>query len=580
MMKKLLISFAAIAALVSCVKENTVTDDVSAVEEKVVSITAVGPAVADPNSTTQQQNAQSTKTQLVDGSKVLWSPGDVVRVCFLPKAYQGHSNSTKYGYNTTFKYNGTELSESASFQGTWAPTNANLLNADGFVVYPGDSENFSFSASTGDYTTVSYTIAYTLPTEQEAIEGSFDNGLNLSYALIKSNDVANNTAKVTFTNLCAIFRINLPSTEYNIKSIKLESEDKSNNYYLTGRKEFNLETKGLTGKDYSSASKPNYVLLRKADGSNLKAGASYYAVVWGQNHYCKGVKITFTNDQGKECVKVAGSGKWIECAPGKRITFNISSLTFVAEPYLNVDVTSLTANAKGGSDSFFVNANNAVTVSTSATWLSASYANGQCTVTAQRNKESNTRTATVTITSGGLTKTVSVSQSPVYYSISGTALTKASDLTNGQMYVVKRQASSGEYWNNNNGNLAVYTTSYTNSFPTSCVFVYQKDDSKSVGIAYGYGTNGGNYSYMSAGAWKSSYNDQYLNHSFYFGSSVYYFTMLSGWRSSKWSSQTTGEDFDIYKANNSEMLNYGGSFYWGNGGTDKYKWTFYKVVEN
>ena len=560
-MKKLFLSFAAFAALVSCVKEGPMTnetpdlEETPVVEEKIVSITAVGPEVADPNSKPQQQNSQSTKTQLIDGSNVMWSPGDVVKVCFLPKAYSDHTNSTKYGYNTNFTYNGTELSEAACFQGTWGPAKANLLNTDGFVVYPGNSDNFTFSAQTDDYAAVSFTIAYTLPTEQEAVEGSFDNGLNLSYSLISSNDVANNNAKVQFKNLCAIFRINLPSTEYNIKSIKLESEDKSNNYYLTGRKEFNLETKGLTGKDYSSASKPNYVLLRKADGSNLKAGESYYAVVWGQNHYCKGVKITFTNDQGNECVKVAGSGNWISTDPGKCITFNISSLNFASVPYLNVDATSITASAKGGTDSFTVTANNPVTVSTSATWLSASYADGQCKVTTQKNKEANTRTGTVTLTSSGITKTVSVTQSPVYYSISGSALTKASDLTNGQMYVVKRQASSGEYWSNNNGNLAVYTTSYTNSFPTSCVFVYQKDDSKSVGIAYGYGTSGGNYSYMSAGAWKSSYNDQYLNHSFYFGSSAYYFTMLSGWRSSKWNSQITGEDFDIYKANNSEMLN-------------------------
>ena len=240
MMKKLLISFAALAALVSCVKEAPVTgetpnlDETPVVEEKIVTITAVGPEVADPNSKPQQQNSQSTKTQLIDGSNVMWSPGDVVKVCFLPKAFSDHTNSTKYGYNTNFTYSGTELSEAASFQGTWGPAKANLLNTDGFVVYPGNSDNFTFSAQTDDYAAVSFTIAYTLPTEQEAVEGSFDNGLNLSYAFINSNDVANNNAKVQFKNLCAIFRINLPSTEYNIKSIKLESEDKSNNYYLTG----------------------------------------------------------------------------------------------------------------------------------------------------------------------------------------------------------------------------------------------------------------------------------------------------------------------------------------------------------
>ena len=301
-MKKVFLFMAAFAALVSCVKENAVTEEVSAVEGKVVSITAVGPEVADPNAAQQQNVAPSTKTQLVDGTNVKWAPGDVVKLCFLPKAYSDHTNSTKYGYNTNFTYSGTELSEAACFQGTWGPAKANLLNTDGFVVYPGNSDNFTFYAQTDDYAAVSFTIAYNLPTEQEAIEGSFDNGLNLSYALISSTDVENNNANVQFKNLCAIFRINLPSTEYNIKSIKLESEDKSNNYYLTGRKEFNLETKELTGKDYSSASKPSYVLLRKADGSNLKPGESYYAVVWGQNHFCKGVKITFTNDQGNECV--------------------------------------------------------------------------------------------------------------------------------------------------------------------------------------------------------------------------------------------------------------------------------------
>ena len=585
MMKKLLISFAAIAALVSCVKEapatdqNTNIDETPVVEETIVTLTALGPEVTDPNAT-QQQNAPASRTQLVDGSKVMWSPGDVVKLCFLPKAYSDHTNSTKYGYNTNFTYGGTELSEAASFQGTWGPAKANLLNTDGFVVYPGNSDNFTFSAQTDDYAAVSFTIAYNLPTEQEAVEGSFDNGLNLSYSLISSNDVANNTAKVTFKNLCAIFRINLPSTEYNIKSIKLESEDKSNNYYLTGRKEFNLETNALTGKDKQSASKPSYVLLRKADGSNLKAGASYYAVVWGQDHYCRGVKITFTNDKGKECVKVAGSGNWISTDPGKCITFNISSLSFTSTPYLNVDATSITASAKGDTESFAVTANNAVTVTSDQAWLTASYADGQCTIVYQKNRTSSSRTATVTITSAGLTKKVSVSQAAVTYRISGSALTKASDLADGQMYVVRRQASSAEYWSvNSSGTLVLATVSNTSSFTGNQVFIFNKDNSQAAGVSYGSGYND-KYSYMSAGAWQSVWTDQYLNHSFYLGSNKYYFSMYSGWKQYSYS-QKTGEDFDIYKANDSNMFNWTGSYFnWGNSGTDKYKWTFYKAVEN
>ena len=153
-MKKVFLFMAAFAALVSCVKEGPMTnetpdlEETPVVEEKIVSITAVGPEVADPNSKPQQQNSQSTKTQLIDGSNVMWSPGDVVKVCFLPKAFSDHTNSTKYGYNTNFTYSGTELSEAASFQGTWGPAKANLLNTDGFVVYPGNSDNFTFSACT------------------------------------------------------------------------------------------------------------------------------------------------------------------------------------------------------------------------------------------------------------------------------------------------------------------------------------------------------------------------------------------------------------------------------------------------
>jgi hypothetical protein len=85
---------------------------------------------------------------------------------------------------------------------------------------------------------------------------------------------------------------------------------------------------------------------------------------------------------------------------------------------------------------------------------------------------------------------------------------------------------------------------------------------------------------MAAGAWQSAWNDQYLHHDFYLQGTKYYFSMYSGWKQNSFS-QKTGEDFDIYKANDSNMVNWNGSaFTWGNLGTDKYKWTFYPAVEN
>lgn len=583
-MKKLFISFAAFAALISCVKENPVTgetpdiDETPAVEETIITIEAVGPEITNPNSPTQQQNAQSTKTQLVDGTNVQWAPGDAVKVCFEPLRGSGHVNATKQGCTTVLTYNGSNLTESAVFSGSWAPANSSLLTSYGVVVYPGNS-NFSFSSSvTGDWVYPTTTISYTIPTEQEAIEGTFANDLNLSYAILNLSDMSSNTAKAQFKNLCSVFCVTLPATEYNVKSIKLEVDNNTNSTYMTGLSSLELSSSALKEKEAASSSKPAYVILKKADGSTLKPGASYYAVVWAHNY--RGVKLTFKNTEDKEATKTASKDAWIIGEAGKMYKFNISSLSFVAEPYLNVDATSITANAKGGSDSFFVNANNAVTVSTSATWLSASYANSQCTVTSQKNKTSATRTATVTITSGGLTKTVTVSQAPVTYSINGSALNRASYLENGQMYVARRQASSNEYWTVNTiGTLVLGTVSNTSSFTGNQVFIFNKDDSKAAGVSYGSGYSD-KYSYMSAGAWQSVWNDQYLNHSFYLGSSKYYFSMYSGWKQNSYSKKD-GEDFDIYKANDSAMFNWTGSnFNWGNSGTDKYKWTFYKVVEN
>lgn len=577
-MKKVFLFMAAFAALVSCVKENAVTEEVSAVEGKVVSITAVGPEVADPNAAQQQNVAPSTKTQLVDGTNVQWAPGDVVKVCFEPLRGSGHKAATKQGCTTELTYNGSNLTESAVFSGSWAPANSNLLNSYGVVVYPGNS-NFSFSSSvTGDWAYPTTTISYTIPTEQEAIEGTFANDLNLSYAILNLSDMSSNTAKAQFKNICSVFCVTLPSTEYNVKSIKLEVDNNSNSTYMTGLSNFQLTEGAFTEKEAASSSKPTYVVLKKADGSDLEPGASYYAVVWAHNY--RGVKLTFTNADGKECVKTASKDAWIQCAAGKKYNFNISSLSFTSTPYLNVDATSITASAKGDTESFAVTANNAVTVTSDQAWLTASYADGQCTIVYQKNRTSSSRTATVTITSAGLTKTVSVSQAAVTYSISGSALTKASDLADGQMYVVRRQASSAEYWSvNSSGTLVLATVSNTSSFTANQVFIFNKDNSQAAGVSCGSGYND-KYSYMSAGAWQSVWNDQYLNHSFYLGSNKYYFSMYSGWKQYSYS-QKTGEDFDIYKANDSNMFNWTGSYFnWGNGGTDKYKWTFYKAVEN
>ena len=123
------------------------------------------------------------------------------------------------------------------------------------------------------------------------------------------------------------------------------------------------------------------------------------------------------------------------------------------------------------------------------------------------------------------------------------------------------------------------TNTTSNALSAGYVFTFKKDDGKYNGPSYGTGSDQW-YSYMSAGAWISEYNDQYLNHSFYFGSTAEYFTMLSGWHKGAYN-QVDAEDVDIYKTpTENEMLDYNNGFSWDNSGNPNYKWSFYEVVEN
>jgi hypothetical protein len=426
---------------------------------------------------------------------------------------------------------------------------------------------------------VTTNVSYNLPAVQEAIEGTFAENLNLSYAPVTYTQLYKNNPNVTFKNVCSLIRINLPQTNYNIKSIKVESGNELGIMAGNAKLEWSTSSTSI-GLKFNSTnagiSESTPVTLSKADGSNLVPGASYYAVVWPSTH--NKLVFTFTDASGKTCVKTLDQG-WVYCDAGKCVTVNVRSLDFsAAEPFLNVGVTSVEVDKRGADESFVATANNPVTVSVpnNVGWLSVSYVDGQCVLTAQPNKESGSRSTTITLSSAGITKTVNVTQQNITYSRTGSALVRASYLENGKKYVATRNSNRDQYWYNN-GTLVVSTYSNSAALPAGCVFVFEKDNNKYSGPSYGYGS-GYKYSYMSAGAWKSAYNDQYLNHSFYFGSTAYYFTVLSGWHSGS-AGYVNGEDFDIYKSNtDNELMDCQYSFKWGN--TGNYKWSFYEVVEN
>ena len=392
-MKKVFLFFAAVAALASCAKENPVIENpVSEAQE--VTIEAV---------------AATTKTQLVDGTNVQWTPGDKIKMCFDVKTWV--SNNVWTGVE--FQNNGESVSESAFFTGS---VDVNNVQDYGFVVYP---TSFKFDSRTSggygeNYTT---TISHVLPSAQPAVENTFASDLNLSYAPVTKKQVeANNNnktpIKVTFQNMCALIKVNLPAENYNVKEILVESANG-----LTG--EYSMLWEATSSKQTlklnSFKSEVKEVALANEDGSNLTPGASYYAVVWPGQH--NGLTFTFTDENGLVCVK--NLNKTVNCEVGKITEINVKTLEFKeAEPELTVSTTSMEFGAVSETKSLTFNTNKNWTITTDGSlWFEVSPKSGEASkdaisvnVKCYENTQYQSRTGNITISAGGLTKTIKVTQ--------------------------------------------------------------------------------------------------------------------------------------------------------------------------
>ena len=411
-MKKVFLFFAAVAALASCAKENPVIENpVSEAQE--VTIEAV---------------AATTKTQLVDGTNVQWTPGDKIKMCFDVKTWV--SNNVWTGVE--FQNNGESVSESAFFTGS---VDVNNVQDYGFVVYP---TSFKFDSRTSggygeNYTT---TISHVLPSAQPAVENTFASDLNLSYAPVTKKQVeANNNnktpIKVTFQNMCALIKVNLPAENYNVKEILVESANG-----LTG--EYSMLWEATSSKQTlklnSFKSEVKEVALANEDGSNLTPGASYYAVVWPGQH--NGLTFTFTDENGLVCVK--NLNKTVNCEVGKITEINVKTLEFKeAEPELTVSTTSMEFGAVSETKSLTFNTNKNWTITTDGSlWFEVSPKSGEASkdaisvnVKCYENTQYQSRTGNITISADGLTKTIKVTQAAavkvVSLSVSTTSLSVA-----------------------------------------------------------------------------------------------------------------------------------------------------------
>lgn len=563
-MKKTFKFFAAALAIVaaaSCAKEIS-NDDIQAPEQELVHKVFTASLNVDP----------ATKTTLhTDGVSVHWVNGDKIKL--IPSG----------------QYQGSDFT-ALSIEGTFADFEGETVDADSYrAVYPADAYYTQYSyAGFCSFSDGMAALSTQYAVENDFSASSFNTSTNFAVSTVSKDN------HLYFKNINAYFKLSLNmdnASTIEISSDRVEGSGGLSELYDLGG---TLNYKYADNKVYLSSNKT--IIFKSKDNSKLKSGVTYYIALPAVK--VEGLKLEVKDANGVSIASFMKSSFTFE----QNKIYNLGTLEpSVEPPFLNVSTTDVSIPKKGGSVTINIDSNVDWNINNLAgSWLTVSKTsdNKGCVFTAQANKESSKRpgssTNYVIISGGGINHIINVSQDYVTYRIDGSALTRASDLTNGQMYVVRLQSENSRYWYATSSNLSSITQSSESAIPTQCVFVYKKDDSKATKSNYGKSYTkdyvlwketyyyGNQYSYMSAGGWQSKYNDKYLTHDLGLSNYLdYYFTHMNGWINNDQKNLNTSEDFDIYRDEGSDMLNFNeSSYFWGNGGITQYKWSFYKVVEN
>lgn len=301
-MKKIIILFAALAAVLSCSKENP--SNYNPVDGTYsVTLTASAPGA-------------DTKTTLVDGEGtkfVHWSKGDAIKVLFFPNHMRNAGFTAPSGVFTS-NFN-DESSTTAYFRtdswswGSITPIQvSDMLMEKGIAVYP-SNVNATSKKPENPYAISETDISYDLPKLQNAVKNNIESGVNFSYAEIDrssfENTINNGTkTDLKFNNACAMIELTIPATlDKKVTSITLTS---NNGLPLTGKGSVKLEYyKNVVTQPFGvNVTNGDGVTLNNANG--FEAGAKYYAVVWPGNH-TNGLTIVFTAEDDTKATKTTGA---------------------------------------------------------------------------------------------------------------------------------------------------------------------------------------------------------------------------------------------------------------------------------
>lgn len=276
-MKRLFISFAALAAFISCVQENQLNPP----QPLKVSINAT---------------AADTKTVL-DENAVKWEDKDEIALVL--------SGAEKAVVKFTTAVEGTEPVAEAVFTGTIDPESAADKNDEVLAVYP-------YSA------VVDGEISFALPAEQTVGEdGSFASGLNLSSAALSLEDITKDgEADAQFKNALAILRFTLPA---DIASVTLTGTAP-----LAGKAPLSVVDGCLAvseASEWQEADKIMSVYPKLPEGGLVyEAGKVYNLLVWPGEHTSLTLKMT--DKDGCEYEKTVEGTFEFEASKFYTLTFN------------------------------------------------------------------------------------------------------------------------------------------------------------------------------------------------------------------------------------------------------------------
>lgn len=202
----------------------------------------------------------TTKTSLVDGTKVLWDSGDAISVI---------AESTRTG-STFNEVSVSADGRTASFSGETAASESY------FAIYP---------AQAAQLATDFKTVTMDLPWSQAAVAGSFASGTNI--ALARSTE----TGELYFRNVGALLSFTITSTSKSIKAVRLTAVSEDGRC-LTGRAAVELDDAGVPFVSDMLSTCGSVQL-----NGEFATGERYYFVVYPGEY--KSLSISFISTDNK-----------------------------------------------------------------------------------------------------------------------------------------------------------------------------------------------------------------------------------------------------------------------------------------